>query len=113
VFVQWSSILQKGLCGGRSVPRSVLVALSAAAHPNRSASNSIRTLEASSLARGSASAIFDRTQFTGYWYHSRGQVVLTPLLGYVRGEGYSLPRSPPINGLCKSRLCRPRLRPLR
>jgi hypothetical protein len=35
------------------------------------------------------------------------------LLGYVRGEGLSFPRPPPINSLCNSRLCRPRLRPLR
>ena len=35
------------------------------------------------------------------------------LSGYVRGEGYSSPRHPPINGLCNSRLCRPHLRPLR
>ena len=35
------------------------------------------------------------------------------LSGYVRGKGYSFPRHPPINGLCNSRLCRPRLRPLR
>jgi hypothetical protein len=34
-------------------------------------------------------------------------------MGYVRGEGFSFPRPPPINGLCNSRLCRPRLRPLR
>ena len=30
--------------------------------------------------------------------------------GYVRGKGYSFPRHPPINGLCNSRLCRPRPR---
>ena len=35
------------------------------------------------------------------------------LSGYVRGKGYSFPRHPSINGLCNSRLCRPRLRPLR
>ena len=35
--------------------------------------------------------------------------------GRFQGEGFlaSFPRHPPINGLCNSRLCRPRLRPLR
>jgi hypothetical protein len=43
----------------------------------------------------------------------RPTAALSVLSGYVRGEGHSFPRFPPINGLCNSRLCRPRLRPLR
>ena len=41
------------------------------------------------------------------------QLTAAPLVlsDYVRGKGYSFPR--PINGLCNSRLIRPRLRPLR
>ncbi len=37
-----------------------------------------------------------------------------PLLTVAPSQtGYSFPRLPPINGLCNSKLCRPRLRPLR